>query len=149
MSGLSELVNKIENLKTHIMQNYVNQMVLISNTDIVGQINRRVEDTGLDKDGGLFSPYTEFTKKYKKAKGQTNVSVKNFSDTRQMWLGFGVKGQTNTEVVIGGRTQDSQFKIDENSDREGKLIIDPSKSELDFMEKSLTQWIEKLISSSL
>ena len=59
---------------------------------------------------------------------------KNFSFTNAMWRDFGVISinldGTSIEVRIGGKTEQSRRKINENSEREGVNIVEPSADEI-------------------
>lgn len=61
-------------------------------------------------------------------------NFKNFSFTNAMWRDFGVISAdalgTNIEIKIGGKTPQARKKIDENREREGRNIIEPSPDEL-------------------
>jgi hypothetical protein len=74
---------------------------------------------------------------------------KSFEFTGQMWRGFGVKKQKKTttkfSIIMGGKTVESQNKIDENSQREGIAIIGMSKQEQRLMEQILDKKMNKLL----
>jgi len=62
------------------------------------------------------------------------IAFKTFSFTGVMWRGFGVvsavsQGAT-VSVTIGGTNVYSRQKIQENSEQEGKNIVEPSQDEL-------------------
>ena len=74
---------------------------------------------------------------------------KSFWFTSQMWRGFGVKktGKTKNEVIVtlGGRTLESQKKIDANSRREGINIINISDNELKKLAKMVDKEIQRYV----
>ena len=61
-------------------------------------------------------------------------AFKNFSFTNAMWRDFGVVNVqvngTQIEIKIGGKTEQSRRKINENSEREGANIVEPSADEI-------------------
>ena len=74
---------------------------------------------------------------------------KDFTYSSIMWNSFGVKRTVNSKgkvvVTIGGKTQDSQDRIDWNSKREGVEIINISDQELDKLAKQIDQQMQKYI----
>jgi len=74
---------------------------------------------------------------------------KDFSFSQVMWNSYGVKRTVNTNnevvVTIGGKTQDSQDRINWNSKREGVEIINISDQELKKLAKNLDKQIQKYI----
>jgi len=74
---------------------------------------------------------------------------KDFWFTTQMWRGFGVKRVQKTKnqvtVRLGGTNQESQDKIDANSEREGVNIINISDSELKDLAKMVDKEIQRYI----
>lgn len=124
-------------------------------------IKRRVLNKGISANNTLFSPYSDKYKKYlaKKNRGTKNglEFVKNFEFTGDMWANFGtpesvdVKKLSNNivRITLKGGSEDSQNKIDWNSEREEKSIIEPTDDELndaknDFIE-SLSNELQLLI----
>lgn len=88
------------------------------------------------KDGEKLSYYD-----FRKLIGKSNQN-KNFELSGDMWTRFGVKSQQGSNtVILGGRTQDSQKKIDWNSTREGRNIIGVSESEQEALADRLTNYI--------
>ena len=77
---------------------------------------------------------------------------KSFEFTGQMWRSFGVKRvrRGNSEVVItlGGKTLESQKRIDYNSRREGISIVNISDKELKqlakMVDKELQRYVKKV-----
>lgn len=84
----------------------------------------------------------------RKLEGFTNKS-KSFEFTGEMWRKFGVVRVSATSrgvtVTIGGKTTASQDKIDWNSEREGRSIIDISKQELKYLEDKVDKFIQGYI----
>lgn len=109
--------------------------------DLTATIKKRVLENGLSSNRTLFSPYSEGYKKYLTKKNRDTKSglkfVKNFELTGQMWANFGTSESVVVEkngniikVTIKGGNSDSQNKIDWNSSREKKSIIEPTEDEL-------------------
>jgi len=98
-------------------------------------------ESGLSSNRTLFSPYSDNYKKYLAKKNRDTKSglkfVKNFELTGQMWANFGTSESVDVEkngniikVTLKGGNSDSQNKIDWNSNREKKSIIEPTEEEL-------------------
>ena len=72
------------------------------------------------------------------------VDFKNFEFTGDMWRNFRVKKVERTgtgyRLTIGGASEDARQKIEWLSDQEGRLIIEPSRQELAFVQGNLTKW---------
>ena len=70
-----------------------------------------------------------------------------------MWRKFGVirvtKNSNNFVVTLGGLNQDSQFKINVNSEREGISIIDASPSEVVIIQNILDDILDEEITKIL
>ncbi len=81
-----------------------------------------------------------------------NPSPKNFEFTGEMWRGFGVtkteKTPNGAKVTIGGRTPPSERKLDLNTKREKKDIVEPSAREIAIVTANLENWLENLIQSA-
>jgi len=77
------------------------------------------------------------------------TGYKDFSFSQVMWNSYGVKRTVNSKgkvvVTIGGKTQDSQDRIDWNSKREGVEIINISDQELKKLAKNMDKQIQKYI----
>ena len=77
------------------------------------------------------------------------TGYKDFSFSSVMWNSYGVKRTVNSKgkvvVTIGGKTQDSQDRIDWNSKREGVEIINISDQELKILAKQIDQQMQKYI----
>ena len=80
------------------------------------------------------------------------TAYKDFSFSAMMWNHYGVKRTIKKageiEIIIGGKTQDSQDKIDWNSKREGVEIINISDQELEKLAKQIDQHLQKLINKA-
>lgn len=78
-----------------------------------------------------------------------NPAPKNFEFTGEMWRGFGVlrvqRTPTGATLTIGGRTPDAAEKIDWNSERERKSIIQPSKQEIEIVTANLKRWAQNVV----
>lgn len=76
-------------------------------------------------------------------------SEKNYSRTKEMWFGFGLKEFDKTKVIIGGKTTPSQNKINWNSERDNANIIEPTQAEVDRYAKHVEQALIKHLNDSL
>lgn len=121
----------------------------IISMDLTAIIEQRVL-TGKNKDGGGWKPYAEKTKDIRRKAGK-ETEFKNFEFTGEMWRKFGEKSSSKTEktlsVTIGGTNADSQMKIDDNSEREGMVIIEPSQSEIDTVEGLFVESIDDYLTN--
>jgi hypothetical protein len=74
---------------------------------------------------------------------------KDFWFTTMMWRGFGTKHVQKTPgkvtITLGGKTQESQDKINRNSDREGVNIVNISNQELDLLAKMIDKEIQRYV----
>lgn len=68
---------------------------------------------------------------------------KSFNRTGFMWLHYGIIGKEKNKYIIGGKTDDSQDKINMNSERENSGIIYSTETEdqvlADFVTQQLMQ----------
>jgi len=86
----------------------------------------------------------------RRLEGFSNRS-KSFEFTGEMWRTFGLKrtkqGKGELTMVLGGKNQASQKKMDMNSKREGVNIVDISQRELDklalLIEKEMQKYINQ------
>ena len=78
-----------------------------------------------------------------------NPAPKNFEFTGAMWRGFSVlsvrRSATGVTVVIGGGNEDSADKMTQNSKRENKSIIRPSRQELAIVQGNLQRWVNGIL----
>jgi hypothetical protein len=78
---------------------------------------------------------------------------KSFERTGEMWQNFGIvrtKGdKTSFKVFLGGRNEDSQEKINHNTEREGINIIGATKEEQKKVEDIYKKRLIKYINSKL
>ena len=83
----------------------------------------------------------------RRLEGFSNRS-KNFWFTTEMWRMFGfkraIKGARGFKIIYGGRTKDSQDKINWNSASEGKNILDMTKKEEVDVSNDISIWIDKM-----
>jgi len=97
----------------------------------------KVKAAAKKKQGVSYKDFREFNNR--------PTDKKNFSFSNDMWRNFGVKEVSFSGGVyrleIGGKTADSQDKIDWMEGQEGRSIIAPSKAELNRALVSLTQKI--------
>lgn len=76
-------------------------------------------------------------------------TAKSFEFTGQMWRMFGIKKTQTTGskilITLGGKDQESQDKIDWNSEREGIDIIDMNKDEVNHLIRQVEKEMKKYI----
>ena len=74
---------------------------------------------------------------------------KNFWFTSEMWRGFGLKQATKSsqgfKLVYGGKTSEAQKKMNWNSEREGKNILDMTTGEETEISNNVSKWIDKML----
>jgi len=121
--------------------------------DMVSRITNRVENDAKNADGGSFSPYSPKYLKWKKAKKGFLGEDKNFALTREMWDKFNVTNRKRKagffEVTLAGTNADAQIKINVNSKREDRSIIEPSEKEEEAQRVFLEKWIFDFLSKEL
>lgn len=88
---------------------------------------------------------------YKEFRAINNLKTdkKNFEFTGLMWRGFGVKSVSQSgniiEIVLGGKTTESQKRFAWNSEQEGKNIALPSVAEITLIKNTIvTRITQKL-----
>lgn len=77
-------------------------------------------------------------KKIRELEGR-QTEHKSFNRTGFMWRGFGVTGKEKNKFILGGRTKDSQNKINWNSERENSGIIYSTETEDQILADFVTQ----------
>ena len=86
---------------------------------------------------------------YKRIRELENLQTdfKDFHFTGSMWKDFRVTGfaKTTTTITFKQSGTSEQYKIDANSEREGKSIIAPSKQELDKWAKTVQFEVNKIL----
>ena len=84
----------------------------------------------------------------RRLEGFSNAN-KSFEFTGEMWRKFGVVRTTVTgngiTITLGGKTDAAQNKIDWNSEREGRSIIDISPAEVAHVQKKIDKLIQGYI----
>jgi hypothetical protein len=74
---------------------------------------------------------------------------KNFWFTTEMWRKFGLKRTTKNRngfrLVFGGLTPEAQKKIDANTQREGKNILEMTKREVNSINANVSLWIDNML----
>jgi len=77
---------------------------------------------------------------------------KNFWFTTEMWRMFGLKQATKStqgfKLVFGGKNADAQKKMDENSAREGKNILDMTSGEVQQISDRTSVWVDKMLKNN-
>lgn len=116
--------------------------VKLSN-NAIADIEGRIREKGINADGGPMSPdYTPQYKSYKKRKGRYKGHV-DLDLTGRMWGNTGVVENRKSPkggffVTIAGRNQETQDKLDWNSERYGDVLRLSAKEQeeltLDFEE---------------
>lgn len=95
----------------------------------------KVRAAAKKKEGVSYKEFREFNNR--------PIDKKNFSFSNDMWRGFGVQKVERTGdaylLVIGGKTKESQDKIDWMSGQEGKSIIAAARAELARLIDKLTK----------
>lgn len=121
--------------------------------DMAARINRRVEVDRKTAIGGSFSAYTPKYLNWKRTKKGFVGTDKNFALTREMWKGFDVVNKKRKpgliEVDLGGKTADSQIRINVNSEREKRSIIEASKQEEDAQNAFLQKWLNEFLRQNI
>ena len=121
--------------------------------DMAARINNRVESKRLNSDGSSFSSYNPKYLEWKKKKKGFLGTEKNFTLTREMWKGFDVVNTKRKhgliEIDLGGKTPESQIRINTNSKREGRSIIEASKEEEEAQRVFLQKWLNEFLSQNL
>lgn len=84
----------------------------------------------------------------RKLEGHLNKQ-KNYSRTKEMWTGFGVKSSDSREVILGGKTKSSQDKINWNTARDSDVIIAPNQKEIEQFTSFVLNSVRKYIDASL
>lgn len=136
-----EFSARLNNFRAYLQDQFSRDLLLTGTMRMAALINNRVEQKGLNSVGQMFSPYSAAYLKYKK-KNKAN-KFKNFSDTRVMWKDFGVKKEEQNKITLGGKSQESQDKINWNSSREQDNIINPSQQEIDLITKYISDGLTK------
>jgi hypothetical protein len=69
-----------------------------------------------------------------------------------MWRKFGVIGTKKTafgtQTKIGGQNKDAQNKIDWNTEREGREIIEASEKEVLLLKVNIEKWLKVFINKT-
>lgn len=134
---------RVNQFNAYIREQFTRDLLLTGTMAMAAMINKRVETRGYNSVGEMFSPYSAAYLKYRKK--NKSIKFKNFSDTRVMWKDFGVKSSENGKIVLGGKSGDSQDKINWNSNREQINIIEPSQDEVDKLTIYITDGLSKKI----
>ena len=122
---------------------------VLAGLDLKVLIQMRVQK-GVNAEGGGFKEYAEKTKQIR-AENKMQTAFKDFTFTGEMWRGFGVKSFSKStsklSVTLGGKTPKSAEKLQKNTAREERNIIEPSKEELRIIEENLITQIENYINN--
>ena len=74
---------------------------------------------------------------------------KNFWFTTEMWRMFGLKQASKSnqgfKLIFAGKTSEAQKKMDENSAREGKNILDMTSGEVQEISDRTSSWIDTML----
>ena len=145
-------IRKIDNALAKLPEALVKESIILA-SDINATIADRVQNDGLNADGGTFGDYAASTRKKKKKKGQTSspYPLINFTDTGLMFANIKpTVERKGTKVVITLKAS-NKAEIDKlrwNTDRFGE-ILEASKDEQDQLKKDIEKRYRKLLKSFL
>ena len=133
--------------QAYMREQFTRDLLLTGTMAMAAMINNRVQMKGYNSVGEMFSPYSAAYLKYKKQ--NKNQKFKNFRDKGIMWKDFGVKSEQPNKIILGGKSGESQDKINWNSSREEINIIEPSQEEVDKLTKYIVDGLNKKIKEFL
>ena len=145
-------IRKIDNALAKLPESLVKEALTLA-SDINATIADRVQNDGLNADGGTFGDYAASTRKQKVKKGQTSspYPLINFTDTGLMFANIKpTVERKGTKVVITLKAS-NKAEIDKlrwNTDRFGE-ILEASKDEQDQLKKDIEKRYRKLLKSFL
>ena len=145
-------IRKIDNALAKLPEALVKEALTLA-SDINATIADRVQNDGLNADGGTFGDYAASTRKQKVKKGQTSspYPLINFTDTGLMFSNIKpTVERKGTKVVITLKAS-NKAEIDKlrwNTDRFGE-ILEASKQEQDNFKKDIEKRYRKLLKSFL
>lgn len=147
---IEEAIERLQQVSTGF-EKIVLDLLLAEGFSANALINKRVELSGIDADGGFFSDYSEGYAK-KRAKEGRQTSYKDFSFTRELWKSIGVTLQATQQgkvvVVYEPKDQTNKDKLRYLEQQEGKSILELSKEEEDkiaqVIDLRLTNLLNKL-----
>ena len=145
-------IRKIDNALAKLPEALVKESIILA-SDINATIADRVQNDGLNADGGTFGDYAASTRKQKVKKGQTSspYPLVNFTDTGLMFANIKpTVERKGTKVVITLKAS-NKAEIDKlrwNTDRFGE-ILEASKDEQDQLKKDIEKRYRKLLKSFL
>ena len=145
-------IRKIDNALAKLPEALVKESIILA-SDINATIADRVQNDGLNADGGTFGDYAASTRKQKVKKGQTSspYPLINFTDTGLMFSNIKpTVERKGTKVVITLKAS-NKAEIDKlrwNTDRFGE-ILEASKDEQDQLKKDIEKRYRKLLKSFL
>jgi len=145
-------IRKIDNALAKLPEALVKEALTLA-SDINATIADRVQNDGLNADGGTFGDYAASTRKQKVKKGQTSspYPLINFTDTGLMFSNIKpTVERKGTKVVITLKAS-NKAEIDKlrwNTDRFGE-ILEASKDEQDQLKKDIEKRYRKLLKSFL
>lgn len=150
---IQEYINHLDSVINKLQDELATVFEVIWSKDMVSRIVLRVEEKRKNVDGSAFSEYNPKYLEWKQTKKGFQGSDKNFTLTREMWRGFDVVNKKRSpgafEVALGGKTAESQIRINTNSKREGRSIIEASKGEEEAQNKFLEKWLFDFLSREL
>ena len=150
-NGRSTII-KIDNALAKLPEALVKEALTLA-SDINATIADRVQNDGLNADGGTVGDYAASTRKQKVEKGQTSspYPLINFTDTGLMFANIKpTVERKGTKVVITLKAS-NKAEIDKlrwNTDRFGE-ILEASKDEQDQLKKDIEKRYRKLLKSFL
>lgn len=145
-------IRKIDNALAKLPEALVKEALTLA-SDINATIADRVQNDGLNADGGTFGDYAASTRKQKVEKGQTSspYPLINFTDTGLMFANIKPSVERKGTKVVITLKASNKAEIDKlrwNTDRFGE-ILEASKEEQDNFKKDIEKRYRKLLKSFL
>ena len=145
-------IRKIDNALAKLPEALVKESIILA-SDINATIADRVQNDGLNADGGTFGDYAASTRKQKVKKGQTSspYPLINFTDTGLMFANIKHSVELKGTKVVITLKASNKAEIDKlrwNTDIFGE-ILEASKDEQDQLKKDIEKRYRKLLKSFL
>lgn len=127
-----EKIEEFKQLRAALPE-FIENMSLLLPAEALRDVRSRQQERGQNAQGNDHKPYTPAYLKQKQKAGKYTGKVDLTYSTR-MWNNTGVVGrETNTDgfrVEIAGRSEETQVKLDANSERYGD-VLEMSSDEID------------------
>ena len=145
-------IRRIDNALAKLPEALVKEALTLA-SDINATIADRVQNDGLNADGGTFGDYATSTRKQKVKKGQTSspYPLVNFTDTGLMFANIKPTVERNGDKVVITIKASNKAEIDKlrwNTDRFGD-ILETSEDEQDALKKDIDKRYRKLLKTFL